>query len=129
MDTTHVAPPAGPEPGWTGWNDDFSVVAADSARGARIWVSGELDLATCDMLAEALYPRLVAGHSVVLECGGLTFTDACGLRVFLAGAKRAEAAGADFAIANLSRQPLYVVTLVGLRATLPLRWDEVPLPR
>lgn len=129
MDTTRVAPPAGPEPGWAGWNDDFSVVAADSVRGSRIWVSGELDLATCDVLADAVTPRLVAGHTVVLECGGLTFADACGLRVLIAGTQRAERVGAELSIANLGRQPLYVVTLVGLRATLPLRWDEAPRPR
>ena len=46
-------------------------------------VRGELDLLTADELRSALAEALAADATVVVDLDGVTFVDACGLRVIL----------------------------------------------
>jgi anti-sigma B factor antagonist len=70
---------------------EVSTVPVDAGR-TIVRVRGELDLATCPALEEAL-GALPPGERVVLDLGECSFVDSTAIRVVLQGAARSEASG------------------------------------
>jgi anti-sigma B factor antagonist len=79
---------------------------------------GELDLAAVVTVRH----RLVgADGDVDLDCSGLTFIDASGLRLFVAVHQACEGRGAKLAIVNPSRCVMRLLALTGLDNVLTVR--------
>lgn len=57
------------------------VVVVDEGWQVVAHVSGEIDIATCGRLRDAIAPHLAAGQRVVLDLSGVAFMDTSCLRV------------------------------------------------
>lgn len=86
-------------------------------REGAAWISpqGELDLATAPTLEEALQATESDADRlpIVLDLRQLSFIDSSGLRVVLAAAKRAEAAGRRLVIIRGANQVDRVLSVTG----------------
>lgn len=98
---------------------------------ARLFVSGELDLATVPHLERALEMLQRTHRDVFVDLSELAFIDATGLRTLLVAAERAQVRGDLFAVTNFgpSARILFEVTgtvdLVADGAFSPLLDDGV----
>lgn len=119
------SPPPGPAP--SGLTLFDCRLVRDTAEAAALSTSGEIDLATKDLLHEALVPLFADERPLLLDLSEVTFIDCAGLRVLqtaqrahrrfaviapsvsvarlleLAGARLAVFGSADEAISTLSR--------------------------
>lgn len=119
------SPPPGPAP--SGIALFGCRLVRDTAEAVALSASGEIDLATKDLLSEALAPLLADERPLLLDVSEVAFIDCAGLRVLqtahrahrrfalvapsvsvarllnLAGARFAVFGSADEAIRNLSR--------------------------
>ncbi|NJQ00847.1 STAS domain-containing protein [Streptomyces sp. PLAI1-29] len=78
-------------------------------------LDGELDYHTAPRLSRALDEiTFSAGTDVILDVTELAYCDSTGLTVLISANQRAEAGGARFGIAGLSRDLRRVFTIVGL---------------
>jgi len=83
-----------------------------------VLLSGELDLAAF----RAIRRRLTAlDGDVELDCSGLTFIDASGLRLFVAVHQACVGRGAKLAIVNPAQCVTRLLALTGLDAMLTVR--------
>lgn len=81
-------------------------------------LAGELDMA----VEVHVWGRLAAmPGDVELDCSGLTFIDASGLRVLAAARRDCEARGAMLTIVDPSRCVVRLLTLTGMEALLAAR--------
>jgi anti-anti-sigma factor len=88
--------------------------------GARVNVTGELDLATAPRLAEAVQALLAKDtRSILIDLGRLSFIDSSGLRLFIALSDRATAEGWSLGLIRPSEQALSVFQITGAEANLP----------
>ena len=82
---------------------------------ARLAVSGELDMASCRQLEQAIeLARAPGAKLTILDLDGLEFIDLSGLRVLLAAHEQAEREGRRLVLVNTSEQ---VVRLVRMTRT------------
>ena len=87
--------------------------------GLRLF--GELDLAS----VRDVWARLDGGDGdVELDCAGLTFIDAAGLRLFVAVQAACRARGAKLSIVRPSRCVVRLLELTGLDAVLDVRAES-----
>jgi anti-sigma B factor antagonist len=85
------------------------------------WLLGELDVAG----VPEVQARLVGvDGDVDLDCSGLTFIDASGLRLFVAVDNACQDRGAKLAIVNPSRCVIRLLVLTGLDAGLGVRCEN-----
>jgi anti-anti-sigma factor len=85
----------------------------------RIAPSGELDLATCDVLRVQLDELWEVGWTdVVVDLRGLTFMDSSGVQILVEHHRRATRTGTRFSIIDGSEPVSRVLELTGLRAVL-----------
>jgi anti-anti-sigma factor len=82
-------------------------------------VSGELDLATVEILRHAAAKELDAGEfgELALDLSGLSFLDSSGLGALLQIRGEAMAQGGAFTIAGLSAGPARIISIAGLSST------------
>jgi anti-anti-sigma factor len=93
----------------------------EQADPQRLCLSGELDLAG----GPEVRARLVAmSEDVELDCSGLTFIDASGLRVLVAAHRDCRARGAMLTIVNPARCVVWLLGLTGLDAVLDGRTES-----
>ena len=84
-------------------------------------LSGELDLAS----VSEVWARLDGGDGdVELDCAGLTFIDAAGLRLFVAVEAACQARGAKLSIVSPSRCVVRLLELTGFDAVLDVRAES-----
>lgn len=79
---------------------EFRIRTERDQSAFRMFLSGELDLASADQLEQTLAAALVDRGAVVLDLEGLTFLDSSGIEVFMGAAQRAQAGGGRFHIVN-----------------------------
>jgi anti-sigma B factor antagonist len=97
----------------------FAVTVTPDRTSVRVVPSGELDVATCDLLAARLDELWTAGWTdVVLDLRALTFIDSSGLHLLIDHHRRACAAGARFSIIDGSPPVRRVLRLCGLHEVL-----------
>ena len=85
---------------------------------------GELDLASCGQLREAIDAQLQAGRAwLVLDMSALTFLDSTGLAVLAESSMKAARDGGQLALAALRPQPAKVLNITGLDSKLPVYRD------
>ena len=54
---------------------DFTVVVTEDGGQTVAHITGEIDIATCERLRDAIEPHLGPGQRVVLDLSGVTFMD------------------------------------------------------
>ncbi|MGH2863815.1 MAG: STAS domain-containing protein [Solirubrobacteraceae bacterium] len=109
-----------------GVQQQLKIVSRCDGVRAVLSLAGELDLATAELLEQAM--QGLAGESmVVLDLEGLKFIDSTGLRGVLAASERCRERGQEFAITPGSQQVqrLLGVTGVGKHLRIVAAGDEV----
>ena len=92
----------------------------EGREAASVRVSGEVDIATSAMLAEALREALGYASLVVLDLRRMSFMDSSGLRVILDTAERARATRARIVLTGASPQVETLLDLTGTRGGLDM---------
>jgi anti-sigma B factor antagonist len=91
----------------------------------RLYVRGELDLATASGLEEALLDSARNDPArLVVDLAEVPFMDAAGLRVLIAAQRRQSEAGGDLVIGRPSRQVARLLEVAGERARFRILRDE-----
>ena len=99
----------------------MNTFVAKQERPGSLRLLGELDAAG----VPAVSARLVGvDGDVELDCAGLTFIDASGVRLFVAVQAACQARGAKLSIVNPSRCLIRLVELTGLEAMLDVRAES-----
>jgi anti-anti-sigma factor len=94
-------------------------VRQDSGR-VILTLAGELDMASSELLEQALAGEEVLGESmVVLDLQQLQFIDSTGLRVILTTLDRCRERGQEFAITPGSEQVQRLLSVTGVAEHLP----------
>jgi anti-anti-sigma factor len=97
---------------------------AMAARSAGIEILGmpaELDLATGDGVVEQGYAAIARpARLLLLDLGGLSFCDACGLSVFVRIANHADAAGCRFGLIAPRPPVAKILRISGLDSRMPV---------
>lgn len=99
----------------------FSVVAWQEDETVRIDVAGEIDLATSPRLKVALLSALetpTRPKEIRIDLSGVTFIDARGVGVLVAGCEAARRCGVGFAVQNPQGIVLRVLDILCLTETL-----------
>ncbi len=103
----------------SGPNGSFSVKTLEDGDGVRLYIEGELDLATVPQLSAALVSVERNGHrSIVLDLESLSFMDASGLNAILSSRHRIVSAGKEFTVVSCRGNVARVFTLTGQEAVL-----------
>lgn len=85
-------------------------------------VTGEIDLASCEQLGDALTEALpAAGFRLVIDASGIGFIDSVGLRTLLHAARQASDHDGRLVLAAPSEAVAHVVSLTGMDSFLPSR--------
>jgi anti-sigma B factor antagonist len=100
MDDTQTGISIAPHPG------DDDVVVLD--------LVGYLDLSNAHLLAQAIDEALADSGEVRLNLSGLSFVDSTGLREFVLGYRRAEAAGRGFRVTGAQGPVHQVLEIAGM---------------
>jgi anti-sigma B factor antagonist len=87
---------------------------------AKLRITGELDLAGRDGLAEALQEALARPgvHSVLVDLGPTTFIDSSAVGALVTGYRAAAESGRRLRAINAGGSVLRVLTITGVAATL-----------
>ena len=87
---------------------------------ALVTITGEIDIATCEAMRDALTAGLGGGPvDLVADLSGVTFMDASGIGVLLGVRKQVMEAGGSFTLRAPSRAVRKVIGICGLDAVLP----------
>jgi anti-sigma B factor antagonist len=87
-----------------------------------IFLSGEVDVSSSQMLEEAVVEACAAGaRELVLDMGGIEFMDSTGLRAILRGKTLCEARDCDYRLTPAQRPVEQTLAVTGVRAKLQLR--------
>jgi len=91
-------------------------------RHLTVALSGEIDHHRVRGLLEDMDRELdeVLPHTLVVDCGGITFMDSSGIAVLLRLWKRMEALGGTIQVTGLPEQPARVLRAAGLQRLFPL---------
>jgi anti-sigma B factor antagonist len=90
-------------------------------RGHRLFVSGELDLATTPQLEQQASTLLAGGaRSIVIDLADLNFIDSTGLRLLLLLSQQAADAGWRMVITRPSEQVQTILKITGTGTELPI---------
>ena len=82
--------------------DRFSLTVAAQGAAMVIYVRGELDIATCEELRDAIEPHLGPAQAVVLDLAGVTFMDSSSLPVLVQARGRLTPDGGSLILRNPS---------------------------
>ena len=90
--------------------------AADTTKGTIVLtLQGELDMATAPALGQAINRALDAQPSTLrLDLTELSFLDSTGIRVLIAGSRRAGGEGSSFVLQSPNRSVLKALRLTGV---------------
>jgi len=95
------------------------VEMAPGSDATVVRVDGELDLATCSELQQALERADLAGR-IVVDLSGCTFLDSSALRVLVQQARAAETAGGAIALVTKDPGILRVLEIAKTETMLPV---------
>jgi anti-anti-sigma factor len=90
--------------------------------GCTVWMSGELDLASSNVLEKAIAELCADGATrIVLEMDELQFMDSTGLRAVLVGDELCKVSSCELLIGRTSTQVERLFEVSGVGARLPRR--------
>jgi anti-sigma B factor antagonist len=81
---------------------NFSTEVARTGDATLICVRGEIDIATCERLRDAIEPHLGPRQSVILDLSGVEFMDSSGLHVLERARGQLTADGGSLVLRNPS---------------------------
>ena len=93
---------------------EFTVVVAEEAGQTVAHVTGEIDIATCERLRDAIEPHLGRGQRVVLDLSGVRFMDSSCLKVLLQAHTTLTGDGGSLILRNPSDIAQRLLSLSGL---------------
>src|SRR6476646_10317077 len=93
---------------------EFTVVVAEESGQTVAHVTGEIDIATCERLRDAIEPHLGRGQRVVLDLSGVRFMDSSCLRVLLQAHTTLTGDGGSLILRNPSDMATRLLSLSGL---------------
>ncbi len=102
-----------------GVTDQLRIDVRHDADRVVLSLAGELDLATAELLEQAIDAAENGERLVVLDLQALEFIDSTGLRGVLAALERCQERGQEFAITPGSPQVQRLLSVTGLSAHLP----------
>ncbi len=89
---------------------DFSTDVAQEGDATVIHVRGEIDLATCERLRDAIEPHLGPAQTIVLDLSGVAFMDSSCLSVLVRARGRLTSDGVSLVLRNPSNAARLVLT-------------------
>ncbi len=93
---------------------DFSVTRRGAGGAVVVVPTGEIDLATVDLLQAEIDAAATEAKEVVLDLRGVTFMDSAGLRLLVQSTRALEGEGGTLAIVRGPKEVQRVFDLVGL---------------
>jgi anti-anti-sigma factor len=103
-----------------GVRDQIQIDVRHEGNRAILTLVGELDMASSDLLEQALAAEdLAAPATLVLDLQQLLFIDSTGLRVILTTLERCRERGQEFAITPGSQQVQRLLSVTGVAEHLP----------
>ena len=104
----------GPSPG----SSELLEVRRDKS---SVWLTGELDIATCPRLVAELHAAIEEGETdLIVDCADVTFFGAAGVSALVCARQRLDASGRSLKIRKPSRSVRRVLEIVNL--------DEMMVP-
>jgi len=98
----------------------LEVKSSTEADGARLTLTGELDIATAPTLEQAVHGALQGGvRRVLIDLGGLSFVDSSGLRLFIMLSQRAPQEGWTLQLTRPADTAMSVFRMTGAEHNLP----------
>lgn len=102
-------------------NEQIRVTLSELGRVAVVHVSGEIDLATCDVVEEAVFARLAERPAtLVIDLSRVGFMGSAGLSLLVQAAKEAEQLATPLHIVVASLPVLRSLEISGLDSFLPI---------
>ncbi len=92
----------------------LAVVVTDDGRQVVAHVTGDIDMATCGRLRDAIEPHLGPGQRVVLELSGVTFMDSSCLSVLEQARTRLTEDGGSLVLRNPSNATHRLLSVAGM---------------
>ncbi|PWI42826.1 STAS domain-containing protein [Streptomyces sp. ICBB 8177] len=109
-------------------DDEFDITSVCDAGGETVLaVSGEVDVATGELLHRRLAQVLAHRRDLVVDLSAVTFFDCSGLRVLMAARRRAALAGVGLRLRGLSPSVERVLRFTRLRSVFTV--DPEPASR
>ena len=93
---------------------DFMVAVTEEDGQTIAHVSGEIDMATCERLRDAIEPHLGPGQRIVLDLSGVTFMDSSCLSVLVQARGTLSADGGSLILRNPSNAARRVLSISGI---------------
>ncbi|WP_162907479.1 STAS domain-containing protein [Allorhizocola rhizosphaerae] len=87
----------------------------------RLQLAGDVDLTTCDEVAEAIHDAIVTCNAaeLIIDLGAVGFLDSTGIRALVIGRRLAEEHGVAYWVTNARDMVRTVLTVVGVLETRP----------
>jgi anti-anti-sigma factor len=102
----------------------FDITSEFQPGGARLHLTGELDIATAPALEAAVDAALKRGaQRLLLDLSDLSFVDSSGLRLFIILSERARGEGWTLYLTRPVGAPMSVFRLTGAEENLPFVED------
>jgi anti-sigma B factor antagonist len=98
----------------------LAVTVFDHGAQVVAHVTGEIDMATCGRLRDAIEPHLGSGQRVVLDLSGVTFMDSSCLGVLEDAHTRLTADGGSLILRNPSSVARHLISATGLTKLLAI---------
>lgn len=104
-----------------GVRDQLQIDERHEAGRAILSLAGELDMASAELLQDAIEGESVRDEGmVVLDLQQVQFIDSTGLRIILKALERCRGRGQQFAITPGSQQVQRLLSITGVAAHLPI---------
>jgi stage II sporulation protein AA (anti-sigma F factor antagonist) len=103
-------------------------VEVDAEGQALVYAEGDIDLATSNVLREALAAALEKSATVVVDVGAVGFIDSSGLNAFVLGHREAEQAGGSLRLRRPSPMLRRLLEITALESILVIDNDTPPPP-
>jgi len=107
-------------------DDDFSTEVIEEGDATVIHVRGEIDMATCERLRDAIEPHLGPRQTIVLDLSGVRFMDSSCLHVLLQARGTLTADGGSLVLRNPSRAAHLLLTTARVQHLLQTDSDQHP---
>lgn len=104
----------------------FSSEVAQTGDATVIYVRGEIDIATCERLRDAIEPHLGPRQSIILDLAGVEFIDSSGLHVLEQARGTLTADGGSLVLRNPSKAAHRLLTVTQTEELLEADADDHP---
>jgi anti-sigma B factor antagonist len=108
--------------------EDFSTEVAVVGGATIIYVRGDIDIATCERLRDAIEPHLGPAQTIVLDLSGVAFMDSSSLYVLVHARGRLTSDGGSLILRNPSTAARTLLTRGRAQQLLDMEAETRPDP-